>query len=147
MKIEKFKEHLVAFDFESETVNATDLMKAFPNKRMNDFLKLDQTKKFIEVLKSDNDDIRVTNNEILTIVRGNFNNKRSQGTWMHRILALKFAAWLSPEFELFVYKSFDTYLKNQFRILDEKFVNQQRMLDYYSDRDDISDIYPRMLKV
>lgn len=143
MKIEKFKDSLIAFDFESETVNATDLLKSFPNKRMNDFIKLDQTKKFIEVLKSDNDNNRVTDNEIITVIRGNFNDKRSQGTWMHRILALKFAAWLSPEFELFVYKTFDAFIKEQFKLQDKKFVDQQRMLDYYSDKDDIADLYPR----
>ncbi|MDR1371256.1 MAG: KilA-N domain-containing protein, partial [Dysgonamonadaceae bacterium] len=30
-------------------------------------------------------------------------SKQKSGTWMHEILALKFAAWLDPDFEVWVY--------------------------------------------
>jgi hypothetical protein len=37
-------------------------------------------------------------------------SKQRSGTWMHRILALKFAAWLSPKFELWVYSTIEDLL-------------------------------------
>jgi len=30
-------------------------------------------------------------------------SKQKSGTWMHRVLALNFAAWLEPAFDLWVY--------------------------------------------
>jgi hypothetical protein len=141
MKIEKFKDRLIAFDFESEMVNATDMLRAFPNKRMSDFLKLTQTEEFIEAIKSDNDYSRLTDNEILTIIRGNFSNGKSQGTWMCRILALKFAGWLDPKIELFIYKTFDFVAKEITKNRELKLIEQQRQLDYFWDKSDQKDLY------
>ena len=39
--------------------------------------------------------------EVLRVIKGGV--PELQGTWMDEKLALKFAAWLSPEFELWVY--------------------------------------------
>lgn len=38
---------------------------------------------------------------------------------MHRILALKFAAWLNPEFELWVFTTIDEILFGHFRRIEE----------------------------
>lgn len=38
---------------------------------------------------------------------------------MHRVLALKFAAWLDPEFELWVYVTIDKILFSHFKELKE----------------------------
>ena len=124
MKIEKFKDRLIAFDTENEMVNATDMLKAFPNKRMGDFLRLKQTKEYISLLESE------TGIPVTTVKHGG----REQGTWMHRLLAYDFAAWLNPKFKLFVYSVFDNIVK-------EKLTNQQRQLDYFWDREDRRDLY------
>lgn len=125
MDIKKFENTLIAFDFDNEMVNATDMIKSFPNKRMNDFLSNQQTNDFIKVL---------------TLKAGNTVFKtepgRYGGTWMNKLLAYKFAAWLSPEFELFVYEIFDNFI-------NEKLKNQQRQLDYFWDKEDQNDIYKR----
>ena len=134
MDIKKFENSLIAFDFESEYVNATDMLRSYPIKRMNDFLKLDSTIAFIHAMKSDSEISRITENEPITIIKGNYSDGRSQGTWMHRILALRFAAWLNPEFELFIYKVFD-------QVMREKFESQQRQLDYFWDKSDQKDLY------
>jgi hypothetical protein len=131
MKIEKFKERLIAFDTENETVNATDMLKLFPNKRMNDFLDNKQTREFIKELENTETDIPAS--AVIQIVKGG-NNKKSQGTWMHKLLAYKFASWLSPEFEVFVYKVFDNSIR-------EKLNWQQRQLDYFWDKEDQKDLY------
>ena len=47
----------------------------------------------------------------LKVVKGGQNS----GTWMHRVLALKFAAWLSPKFELWIFKTIDDLLFGSFR--------------------------------
>ena len=87
----------ISFDFSGgeKMINATEMAKFF-GKRPVDFLRLPQTEKFIKVLK-----VRLSHNknEVVKTVKGRYNS----GTWMHEKLALKFAAWLSPEFELWVF--------------------------------------------
>ena len=39
-----------------------------------------------------------------------YTSKQKSGTWMHRILALKFAAWLDPDFEVWVYSTIESLL-------------------------------------
>lgn len=88
-------------------VNATQMAKAF-GKRTNDFLKIDQTQKFIEVYCSSEDlrlgDEFTPEGKVVKIQKG---DPSVRGTWMTRILALKFAAWLSPEFEIWVFKTIE----------------------------------------
>lgn len=126
MKIEKFKNQLIAFDFDNEMVNATDMIKSFPEKRINNFLRNQQTKDFIRVLESD------TLISATIIKQGG----TEQGTWMHKLLAYKFAAWLSAEFELFVYKTFDNVLREELNY-------KQIQLDYFWDKQDQEDLYRR----
>lgn len=79
-----------------QMINATEMAKPF-GKRPIDFLRLPHTERFIEILK-----VRLShnkNNEVIKTIRGRYN----AGTWMHEKLALKFAAWLSPDFEIWVY--------------------------------------------
>ncbi len=42
-----------------------------------------------------------------------------KATWMHRLLALKFAAWLDVEFEIWIYTTIDRLLLGHFRELKE----------------------------
>jgi len=87
---------------EHRMVNATEMIKAFPNKRMNDFLRLNQTKDFISALEKK----LITGIPVIKTMVGRYG-----GTWMHEKLALKFAAWLSVEFELWVYDRIEELLK------------------------------------
>jgi hypothetical protein len=80
MKIEKYQNRLIAFDFEKEMVNATDMLKAFPNKRMADFLRLKQTKKYISLLESE------TGIPVTVVKQGGL----EQGTWMKKFLIMQF---------------------------------------------------------
>jgi hypothetical protein len=86
-------------------VNATEMAKAF-GKRIDFFLKSDHAKEFIKVLELTPyggsstllkpEEIKMTKNGV--------------GTYFHRILALKFAAWLDPKFELWVYSTIENIL-------------------------------------
>jgi hypothetical protein len=89
-------------------VNAT-MMAAIFGKLPKDFLKNDDTKSFIKAcLKKENSPYLNVKNESDLVT-----SKQKSGTWMHRILALKFAAWLDSDFEVWVYITIDRLL-NQF---------------------------------
>ena len=91
-------------------VNATEMASVF-NKKVNEFMSNETTKNFIsECLKSGNSRfISVEKEEDLYVSR------QKSGTWMHRILALKFAAWLNPAFELWVYATIDELLFGSYK--------------------------------
>jgi hypothetical protein len=108
----KFKESVVYFEISDKNVmvNATQMAKTF-NEDINHFTRLDSTKKFIEAcLKTpDVGFLNVEKEEDLII------SKQKTGTWMHRILAIKFAAWLDPFFEVWVYSTIDELLFGSYK--------------------------------
>jgi len=86
-------------------VNATLMAKIY-KKEVTHFLENDSTKKFISAC------LKTRNSEFLGIKTREdlVYGKQKSGTWMHRVLALKFAAWLNPDFELWVYSTIDKIL-------------------------------------
>ncbi|MCP9764952.1 KilA-N domain-containing protein [Lacihabitans soyangensis] len=76
-------------------VNATEMGKAF-GKSAKDFLRVEPTQSFIRALSQKEN---MPSEKIVKVVNGGKHN----GTWMHRKLALKFAAWLNADFELWVF--------------------------------------------
>lgn len=105
-KITKFDYDGVNISFEfsdgSRMINATEMIKPFKSKRINDFLRLKQTKEYINALESRYGNSRNGGTQaVLRIVQGGV--PELQGTWMDEKLALKFAAWLAVDFELWVY--------------------------------------------
>lgn len=87
-------------------VNATQMANLF-NKRVDDFTRLESTEKFINAL--------INNHALLRDYIITSNKKR--GTYMHRKLALKFAAWLDINFEVWI---IDTIEKIMFPENDKK---------------------------
>jgi hypothetical protein len=77
-----------------------------------DFMRLEQTKQFIEVLKKRSN----MGNPIIESSAGN-----QGGTWAHQKLALKFAAWLNPRFELWVYDRIEELLRDGYTKLENIF--------------------------
>jgi len=105
LQVFEYEGKRITFDFGdgNEMVNATEMRKVFPNRRMNDFLRLKQTKEFIELLEAQDGNSRLGDKQrVLRIIRGG-NDPSLRGTWMNETLALKFASWLNPKFELWVY--------------------------------------------
>ena len=107
-KICLFKETPITFVIDRNNnmmINATEMAKPY-GKKVNDFMSNANTIKFInEALKSGN-------SRLLNVFLQNdlFYSVQKTGTWMHRVLALKFAAWLSPEFELWVFSTIEKIL-------------------------------------
>jgi hypothetical protein len=92
LKVYEYNKHSIGFNTEEGImINATQMAKPFEKKAAH-FLRMEQTQEFIEVLESK----LKLRNSTFKIVKG----RHHSGTWMHQKLALKFAAWLSPEFEL-----------------------------------------------
>lgn len=86
-------------------VNATEMAKLF-DRRTKDFLKTHHAKEFIEVAEralngAHSDAIWALNGAQIIEDRGR------NGMFFNKRLALKFAAWLSPEFEYWIYSTID----------------------------------------
>lgn len=77
-------------------VNATEVLKAFPNKRMSDFNSAKSTKNYISALSTETG---IPTSALYQAVKGG-NDKNNQGTWLQEDLALYFAQWISPEFHI-----------------------------------------------
>lgn len=117
-KLTKFdyQGHPITFEFEDGTkmVNATEMAKPF-GKRVDNYMRLKSTKDYILLLESRYSDVR--EREVLRIVQGG--TPELQGTWFDEKLALKFAGWLSPEFELWVYDRIEELLKTGVTRIDD----------------------------
>lgn len=76
---------------ENVMVNATQMAKPF-EKSPKDFLKTEQTKRFIAALSEVK---KILSSDLVRVVYGD-----NGGTWMHEDVALEFARWLSPAFAI-----------------------------------------------
>ena len=87
---------------ENVMINATEMAKIF-NKDTRVFLKTDHAKSFIKELLLTPFGINKTTLNRKEII----NTNKKGGTWMNRLLALKFASWLDVKFELWVYSTIE----------------------------------------
>jgi hypothetical protein len=139
-----FEGRQISFEMDTEhnlMINATEMAKIF-DKKVEAFMRNENTQTFIqECLKSENsrflENFR-TGNHILDegdlIV-----SKQKSGTWMHRILALKFAAWLSPAFELWVYSTIEDVLFGKLAKREKSFERtfaMQQEIEYLTNKID-----------
>jgi hypothetical protein len=112
----QFEESLIEFEIINGNVmvNATQMAKVF-GKKIDNFTRIDNTKSFISecVNNANKRFISIESIEDLII------SKQKSGTFMHRILALKFAAWLNPRFELWVYSTIDEILFSYYKRIEE----------------------------
>lgn len=95
-------------------MNATEMAKRF-NKKPNDWIRLKSTQQFSEVVCVDTG-IPVT--ELIQVVQGGASNR--QGTWLHEIMALDFAQWLSPKFKLWCMERLKELMTHGFTATPDK---------------------------
>lgn len=112
--------HFLLGNEKNVMVNATEMAKAF-GKEIDNFLRLESTKKYITAfLKRENSKI------IPSDVRGYLTEedviigKKRGGTYMHRKVALKFAAWLDVDFEVWIIDTIDDLLFGDAKVAGEK---------------------------
>lgn len=98
-------------------VNATEMAKAF-GKRTSDFLQNQSTIEFIKqvelTLKSVNSDLKM------------YENRGQSGMYFERRLALKFAAWLDVEFEVWIYNVIDDILFGSAKAVGKKLTEKEK---------------------
>lgn len=115
-QIFQFNGQEIEFGFEKSNlmVNATEMANLY-NKKIEAFMRNEDTKNFINAcLKTRNSEfLGIEKEEDLVI------SSQKSGTYMHRVLALKFAAWLNPDFELWVYRTIDFLLFEHYQKLEE----------------------------
>lgn len=108
IQVFKYDDVEIEFDFrqgKNMMVNATEMAKVF-GKDVFQFTRIDGTKEFLKsCLKPQFCGLLGLENESDLII-----STQKSGTWMHRVLALKFAAWLNPDFEVWVYLTIDKLL-------------------------------------
>lgn len=124
-------------------VNATQMAKIF-GKQPKDFLRNEDTQRFIDtcldwaINKANSPFLNVKTKSDLV------NTRQKSGTYMHRIVALKFAAWLNPDFEVWVFTTIDKILYSYFieikettveklKIEKEKELMKQELLEKHPD--------------
>lgn len=133
-KICVFEENPITFALEKNNgmmINATEMAKVF-NRDLYQFTKSEDTKRFIEsCLKPANAGLLGIVNDSDLIV-----SRQKAGTWMHRVLALKFAAWLSSDFELWVYSTIEKILFGKHVQREQSF---ERTLKFQKELDELKD--------
>lgn len=105
-------------------VNATEMAKAF-DKNVGHFMENESTRRFLDAcLNNRNSDyLGIKSEEDLIISR------QKSGTYMHRILALKFAAWLSPDFEVWVFSTIEQILFGKHVERDNSFETTLKLMN------------------
>jgi hypothetical protein len=143
----KFNGNAITFAVRKESmmVNATEMAKIF-GKQVNEFMSNDKTKAFIaSCLKNGKTRFNVETEDDLVVSR------QKAGTWMHRVLALKFAAWLHPEFEVWVYTTIEHLLFGRYIKLEQSHERtlalQREMKELQCKPDKTGDDFERYLQI
>jgi len=134
----EFNEHKIEFQLNGDRdvkVNATQMAKIF-DKRIDRFLRTDNTKSFIDALlftlnggnkKSEFTPKRVNSEEIKR--EDIIQTKGHAGTFMHRSLSLKFAAWLNPHFEVWIYMTIEKLIFGHFAEQKQRLENKAKRMN------------------
>ena len=126
-------------------VNATQIAKIF-DKRIDYFLKSDQTKLFIKELQN-----HLDNNFIQPPNGGRINSKVVEyrgrnGVFFERRLALKFAAWLDVKFELWIFTAIDQIILGEYKEHKEATVEKLKAVnDLEKKKTELLEKYPEFI--
>jgi hypothetical protein len=144
----KFNGNAITFVVRNESmmVNATEMAKIF-GKQVNEFMSNGGTKSFIaECIKNGNSRFSGIEKEDDLVT-----SRQKTGTWMHRLLALKFAAWLHPEFEVWVYTTIEHLLFGRYIKLEQShertLAMQREMKELMCKPEKTGDDFERFLQI
>lgn len=161
IRIFEYEGNKISFEMGGEKfVNITEMAKAFPEIRypVNQFFRSKQTALFINALHNSLNNSRYDNSridkirgynatnlakhfpELIKIVRG---GNLPQGTWVHYKIAMKFAAYLNPYFEVWVYDVIYNVLSNDtLKQIEELKWYLQKITDNVDDTRNLLDVIP-----
>ncbi|SEJ48690.1 KilA-N domain-containing protein [Azotobacter beijerinckii] len=108
---------IIPFEYEGQPVrfnaegwlHATEIAERFGKKPAH-WLELDSTKEYVRKLSERMAASNVGKSDI-TLVITRRGNSKSSGTWLHPKLAVKFARWLSVDFEIWCDEQIDALLR------------------------------------
>lgn len=122
-------------------VNATEMGKAFgETKKPIFFLRAKGTREYINELKRSADYNFGGNKDPYITIKGG-KDVKNQGTWMHEKLALKYASWIAPKFELWVYNNIIELIKTgKVELPRPNMLNAYEHLDEQTQRNNTKDI-------
>jgi hypothetical protein len=116
--------HFLFSDDENVLVNATEMAKVF-GKRTEDFLKTQSTKSFIDAIEFP--PVGVNSEIIHPLNRGQIiQNRGRNGIYFERRLALKFAAWLDVNFEVWIFTKLDEILFGKAKQVATKISDEEK---------------------
>ena len=103
----------------------TDVVQLFPGKRINNFLRSQQTQELINQIAND---AHISASEVCYSTKGKYSDGRPQGTWMRKELAINLVKWLNdPKLLKFIIDLIINYkigqLPEKARIYEENFLN------------------------
>ncbi|MEB0149945.1 KilA-N domain-containing protein [Pseudomonas sp. CCC2.2] len=110
---------IIPFDYEGQAVrfnaegwlHATEIAERF-GKKPGHWLELDSTKEYIERLAERMAKSNIGKSDI-TLVKTRRGNTATSGTWLHPKLAVKFARWLSVDFEIWCDEQIDALVRGE----------------------------------
>ncbi|VVN58377.1 hypothetical protein PS684_03154 [Pseudomonas fluorescens] len=120
-------------------LHATKIAERF-GKKPGHWLELDSTKEYIARLSE-----RMTKSNVgksdITLVKTRRGNSTTSGSWLHPKLAVKFARWLSVDFEIWCDEQIDALLRGAQSALD----NFNRACKEYDDGEALASAHGRGL--
>jgi hypothetical protein len=120
-------------------LDATRIAERF-GKKPGHWLELDSTKEYIARLTERMAKSNVGKSDI-TLVRTRRGNSTTSGSWLHPKLAVKFARWLSVDFEIWADEQIDALLRGSQSAMD----NLNRACKKFDDRKDVASAAGRAL--
>lgn len=110
---------IIPFDYEGQAVrfngdgwlHATEIAERFGKKPAH-WLELDTTREYIQRLSHKLAESNIGKSDI-TLVKTRRGNTATSGTWLHPKLAVKFARWLSVDFEIWCDEQVDALLRGE----------------------------------
>jgi hypothetical protein len=89
---------------ENEYFCLNDLNSFYPNKRVDNWMRLDSTQEFISLVERNLNTSNVSElKKAIIAKRGKYG-----GTYAHKLIAMEFCMWLSPEFKLQVITEYES---------------------------------------
>ena len=109
-------------------VSLTDMAQA-TGKRVNNWLRLDSTKSYLETLSRST---HLSATGLVQVIQGG--DPQSQGTWGHPKVSIRFAQWCNDEFAVWVDNQIDELMTTGSVSITAPKPEPKKAIAYYSDR-------------